>query len=144
MMGRMTRALERVPQAFMFRAPSLIIGIVIVQRLFALALVRLDFEKRWYLVTNRSLRVREGVVKLREMTITFANIQNISISQGPIQRLLGIADLRVDTAGRRLEEEGESGRGKPARRSFPRSEQRRRDPRGNQHAPARAEGFRTW
>ena len=31
--------------------------------------------------------------------MTFANIQNISISQGPLQRLLGIADLRVDTAG---------------------------------------------
>ena len=99
MLGPMSRAFERIPQPFMFSAPSLIVGIVIVQRLFALALVRLDFEKRFYLVTNRSLRVREGVVRLREMTITFANIQNISISQGPIQRLLGIADLRVDTAG---------------------------------------------
>ena len=47
-------------------------------RFFALALVRLDFEKRWYLVTDRSLRVREGVVNVREMTIMFANIQNIS------------------------------------------------------------------
>jgi membrane protein YdbS with pleckstrin-like domain len=100
MITSMTRAMDRaIPQAFMFRAPALIIAIVIVQRLFALAVVRLDFEKRWYLVTNRSLRVREGVVRVREMTITFANIQNISISQGPIQRLLGIADLRVDTAG---------------------------------------------
>jgi uncharacterized membrane protein YdbT with pleckstrin-like domain len=80
-----------------------------VQRLFALALIRLDFEKRWYLVTNRSLRVREGVVKLREMTITFANIQNISISQGPIQRLLGLADLRVDTAGGGSKKKEESG-----------------------------------
>lgn len=79
--------------------PSVIFGIAMVWRIFALALVRLDFEKRWYLVTDRSLRVREGVVNVREMTITFANIQNISISQGPIQRLLGIADVRVDTAG---------------------------------------------
>ncbi len=105
-----SRAVDRaIPAAFMFRAPALIIGIVIVQRLFALALVRLDFEKRWYLVTNRSLRVREGVVKLREMTITFANIQNISISQGPIQRLLGLADLRVDTAGGGSKKKEESG-----------------------------------
>ena len=79
--------------------PAVIFTIALIQRLFALALVRLDFEKRWYLVTDRSLRVREGIVKVREMTITFANIQNISVSQGPIQRLLGIADLRVDTAG---------------------------------------------
>jgi uncharacterized membrane protein YdbT with pleckstrin-like domain len=39
------------------------------------------------------------VVGVREMTVTFANIQNISVSQGPVQRLLGIADLRVETAG---------------------------------------------
>jgi len=67
--------------------------------LFTLAVVRLEYEKRWYLVTDRSLRIREGVVKVREMTVNFANIQNISITQGPIQRLLAIADLRVDTAG---------------------------------------------
>jgi len=96
----MTRSFERnIPEIFTLRMPVLILTVVLVQRLFALALLRLDFEKRWYLVTNRSLRVREGIVRLREMTITFANIQNISISQGPIQRLLGIADLRVDTAG---------------------------------------------
>jgi uncharacterized membrane protein YdbT with pleckstrin-like domain len=79
--------------------PAIIFTFALIQRLFALALVRLDFEKRWYLVTDRSLRVREGIVKVREMTVMFANIQNISVSQGPIQRLLGIADLRVDTAG---------------------------------------------
>jgi uncharacterized membrane protein YdbT with pleckstrin-like domain len=67
--------------------------------LFHLALVRLNFEKRWYIVTDRSLRVREGVIAVREMTVNFANIQNISISQGPLQRVLAICDLRVDTAG---------------------------------------------
>jgi membrane protein YdbS with pleckstrin-like domain len=76
-----------------------VLCVVGLQRLFRLALLRLDFEKRWYVVTDRSLRVREGVVQVQEMTVTFANIQNISISQGPIQRLLGLADLRVDTAG---------------------------------------------
>ncbi|HEX4665442.1 MAG TPA: PH domain-containing protein [Chthoniobacterales bacterium] len=79
--------------------PQLIILCFFLGRLFSVALVRLDFEKRWYLVTDRSLRLREGILNVRELTITFANIQNISISQGPIQRLLGIADLRVDTAG---------------------------------------------
>ncbi|MGI8435470.1 MAG: PH domain-containing protein [Chthoniobacterales bacterium] len=88
-------AVHKIPDSL----PVFIVGFMLLQRLFALALLRLDYEKRWYLVTDRSLRVREGVLRIREMTITFANIQNISISQGPIQRLLGIADLRVDTAG---------------------------------------------
>jgi uncharacterized membrane protein YdbT with pleckstrin-like domain len=75
----------------------LLAGVIL--RILALAVVHLDYEKRWYLVTDRSLRVREGVIRVNELTVTFANIQNISISQGPIQRALGIADLRVDTAG---------------------------------------------
>ena len=74
------------------------LGIVICQALISLALVQLDFEKRWYLVTDRSLRIREGVGTVREITFTFANIQNLSVTQ-PIQRLLGIADLKVETAG---------------------------------------------
>jgi len=68
-------------------------------RLWALAVLRLDFDKRWYVVTNRSVRVREGVISVREMTVTFANIQNISIFQGPVQRMLGIANLQVQSAG---------------------------------------------
>ncbi|MEO6873068.1 MAG: PH domain-containing protein [Chthoniobacterales bacterium] len=87
------------PAALLVGLPQIVIGIFLIGRLLGLALVRLDFEKRWYLVTDRSLRLREGILHVREMTITFANIQNISISQGPIQRALGIADLRVDTAG---------------------------------------------
>jgi uncharacterized membrane protein YdbT with pleckstrin-like domain len=73
--------------------------IVLLWRAFALAVLRLDYEKRWYVVTDRSLRIREGVVFIREMTITFANVQNLSISQGPIQRALGLSDLIVETAG---------------------------------------------
>ena len=78
---------------------GVVVAFVLIARIVALVVVRLDFEQRWYVITDRSLRVREGILQVREATVTFANIQNISISQGPIQRLLGIADLRVDTAG---------------------------------------------
>jgi uncharacterized membrane protein YdbT with pleckstrin-like domain len=61
--------------------------------------VRLDYEMRWYKVSDRSLRIREGVFFVREMTMTFANIQNLSITQGPLQRYFGIYDLKVQTAG---------------------------------------------
>ena len=79
--------------------PGFLLAVMIGVSVIHLAIVRLNYEKRWYIITDRSLRVREGVIGVQEMTVTFANIQNISISQGPIQRLLGIADLRVDTAG---------------------------------------------
>ncbi|MBM3845282.1 MAG: hypothetical protein FJ405_03215 [Verrucomicrobia bacterium] len=70
-----------------------IIGFVL-QLPISFLLVRLDFELRWYMVTDRSLRIRSGVWKVHETTMTFANVQ-----QGPLQRLLGIYDLQVTTAG---------------------------------------------
>src|SRR5687768_3944871 len=33
----------------------------LLSQVVALALVRLDFDKRWYVVTDRSLRIREGI-----------------------------------------------------------------------------------
>jgi membrane protein YdbS with pleckstrin-like domain len=79
--------------------PALVLAVGIAARLVALAILRLEFEKRWYVITDRSLRIREGVVAVSEMTVNFANVQNLSVSQGPIQRALGIADLQVETAG---------------------------------------------
>lgn len=61
--------------------------------------LRLDFEQRWYMVSDRSLRIREGIVKVQEKTMTFANIQHVAIRQNPVQRWLGLADLEVRTAG---------------------------------------------
>jgi len=78
-----------------------VIGIVgfLVQLPVSLFLVLLDWEMRWYIVTDRSLRIREGVWRVNEMTMTFANVQEVSIRQGPIERLFGISNLRVRTAG---------------------------------------------
>jgi uncharacterized membrane protein YdbT with pleckstrin-like domain len=66
---------------------------------FTFLMVYLDYQLRWYIVTDRSLRIREGLLKVAERTMSFANIQNISVHQGPLQRLLGIADLEVRSAG---------------------------------------------
>lgn len=77
------------------------IGIVIfiIQFFYSLAVLRLDYELRWYMVSDRAIRIREGILTVREKTIAFANIQNIGIKQGPLQRFLGIADVEVKTAG---------------------------------------------
>lgn len=61
--------------------------------------LRLSYEMRWYKVTDRSLRIRSGVWGVHEMTMTFANVQNISITQGPLERLFMISDVKVQSAG---------------------------------------------
>ncbi len=72
---------------------------VVIQVLFGYAVVRLNWEMRWYMISDRAIRIREGIWSVREKTIALANIQNISVRQGPLERLLGIADVEVRTAG---------------------------------------------
>ncbi len=62
-------------------------------------LQRLNYELRWYIVTDRSLRIRSGIWSVEEITMTFANIQDIRITAGPLQGWLGLADLVVSSAG---------------------------------------------
>ena len=75
------------------------ISIWLVQLPLTFALIRLDYELRWYVVTDRAARLREGVLTLTEMTFTLLNVQDIRIHQGPLQRLLGLADVELRTAG---------------------------------------------
>lgn len=88
------------PMIWMLRIGE-IFGIIAVAARFVFGwiIVRYDFELRWYMLSDRAIRIREGILTIREKTIALANIQNISIQQGPLQRLLGIADVEVKTAG---------------------------------------------
>lgn len=63
------------------------------------ATTRLNYDMRWYVITDRSLLIREGIWIVREITLTFANAQNVRITQGPLQRLFGFSNVEVDTAG---------------------------------------------
>jgi len=72
-----------------------IMGIYFVGYLFTY----IGYCTTWYVMTGRSVRLRTGVWIVRETTITFENVQNVSVNQGPLQRLFGIADVRLDTAG---------------------------------------------
>ena len=77
------------------------IGVVVyfVQIPITYAIARLDYELRWYIVTDRSLRIRAGLASVQETTMSFANVQQVLVTQGPLQRLLGISDVRVQSAG---------------------------------------------
>ena len=74
-------------------------AIYLAQIPFTFALRRLDYELRWYIVTDRSLRIRTGLVRLQESTMSFANLQQVEVKQDPIQRLLGLTDVHVQSAG---------------------------------------------
>lgn len=82
------------------------IALFILQLPFTFAAVRLEFELHWYIVTDRSLRIRTGLFRLSESTMSFANLQQVEIQQGPLQRLLKLSDVRVQSAGGGGEQKG--------------------------------------
>ena len=61
--------------------------------------IHLRYDTTWYVFTDRSLRIRRGIWVIHETTITFENVQNVAVAQGPVQRYFGIADVIVETAG---------------------------------------------
>ena len=61
--------------------------------------IHLRYDTTWYILTDRSMRLRRGIWQINETTITFENIQNVVVQQGPLQRWFGIADVVVQTAG---------------------------------------------
>jgi hypothetical protein len=80
-------------------AEYIAITLFILQLPVTLAAVRLEYEQHWYIVTDRSLRIRTGLFRLQESTMSFANLQQVEVKQGPLERLLGIADVHVQSAG---------------------------------------------
>ena len=75
------------------------IAFLVVQAFVSYAMIRIDWELRWYMTTDSSIRIREGTWSVREKTLTLTNVQNVQVEENPIQRLLGIADVKVRTAG---------------------------------------------
>lgn len=73
--------------------------LIVLPDVVAYLAIHLSYDTTWYVITDRSMRLRSGVWTMHEMTLTFENVQNVEIHQGPVERHFGIATLRVETAG---------------------------------------------
>ena len=84
--------------------PGLVVGSIafpLILVFFALTWIglHLAYASTWYVLGPRSMRLRRGMLIIHEETITFENVQDVAVSQGPLQRYFGISDLVVKTAG---------------------------------------------
>ena len=73
--------------------------VAVFPEILAYVAIHLRYDSTWYVLSERSLRIRRGIWTIHETTITFENVQDVKIHQGPVQRLYGIADVVVETAG---------------------------------------------
>jgi membrane protein YdbS with pleckstrin-like domain len=82
-----------------FALIPLLILILVIPDVVAYVAIHLRYDTTWYVLTDRSLRIRRGIGIMHETTISFENVQNVEVRQGPLQRYFGIADVVVQTAG---------------------------------------------
>ncbi len=94
---------------FFALAVGIVVGMTLATMLARYFLIRLDYDMRYYVLTDRSLRIRRGALTIEESTYTFANVQNLTLHQGPLERWLGITHLQLDTAGGGAPKGGDSG-----------------------------------
>lgn len=85
--------------------------IIIVPDILAYIAIHLRYDTTWYVLSDRSMRIRRGIWIIHETTITYENIQNVTVNQGPLQRFFGISDVRVETAGGGASAHGQPGTG---------------------------------
>ncbi len=76
-----------------------VLVVAIVPQAFRLVTLYLKYDTTWYVISPRSIRLRNGVWTIYETTFTFENVQNVEITQGPIERWFGFANLKIETAG---------------------------------------------
>lgn len=77
----------------------LALAAVVVPDVLAYVAIHLRYDTTWYVLTDRSLRIRRGILTIDETSITFENVQNVSVVSGPLERLFGLANVVVETAG---------------------------------------------
>jgi len=82
-----------------FLATPIAIFLATVPQTLGYLAIHLRYDTTWYVLSQRSLRIRSGIWTINEATITFENIQNVTVESGPIERIFGIGNVIVDTAG---------------------------------------------
>jgi putative membrane protein len=67
--------------------------------LVLLAWTTLEWLRRTYVLEGGALRLEEGVLSRQLRAVPFDRIQQVDLVRKPLHRLLGVATLRVETAG---------------------------------------------
>ncbi len=72
---------------------EVLIGLVL------LVATKFQFDSTWYALTDRAARIRRGVWVINETTVTFENVQNVRVEQGPLERYFNLSRVMIETAG---------------------------------------------
>jgi putative membrane protein len=90
-----------VPAMILIGAASLypLFGLLLLALPVPLAVAIQRRRHHRYALAETSLQVARGVLKQRDWTVPYGNIQSVTLRLGLLQRRMGVATVRIDTAG---------------------------------------------
>ncbi len=74
-------------------------GVALLLTILTAVLQRVAIGYMGYLVREHDLSYRYGILSRTTQTIPFTRVQHVSIDRGPVERRLGLATLRLRSAG---------------------------------------------
>lgn len=80
------------------RSELIYIGIALVVTLLAAVMSLVEWWNFRYAFTERELVVRSGIIQKQERVVPYGRIQAINLDEAPLERLVGIVRVKVETA----------------------------------------------
>lgn len=78
---------------------TLFVPVALIAAYLALSLPKRRYRSRGYDLSADRLRVVKGVLFHVDTTVPFGRVQHLDVEQGPLERLYGLATLKLHTAG---------------------------------------------
>lgn len=66
--------------------------------------IELKYKGYYYMITDTEIVFRKGIFNTVKTVVPFKEIQNLNISKSILERVLGISNLRIETAGSNIVE----------------------------------------
>lgn len=81
-------------------AGDIFLGLILVLLILNTFVYPIFEYKQWkYIITKDKIEFSEGIFFVKKVTIPIVRVQHIQVSQGPINRKLGLSNIMISTAG---------------------------------------------
>ncbi len=96
------RTLWTAHTSILYYIPMIVFGVILIPLLVGVLIILyaiLDQRGRVFTVTNKRVMSKWGIISRKTNEVTIADIRNINMSQGILERLFGLGSIEIGSAG---------------------------------------------
>lgn len=78
---------------------TIIISVIVVLILYAIIITILGFPRKGYLVREKDVSFKKGLIFYKQTSVPFNRIQHVEVNQGVIAKIFKLSSIKIYTAG---------------------------------------------